>query len=193
MTSREDQEFDYLWAACWNCGEYRWKYKAEVSTKDPVTKKRCEDCARNDPDGAVRRPTGYRKVTVRRDDDSAELLTALNTRSSLQLAEHRYVATKMLGRELRPFENVHHKNGIRDDNRPENLEIWIKPQPIGVRASDYVRDWLNSASREEVEQILRRTQHADLLPPQQTHQEPNPEWRLDEHGRYWIPPDQPRY
>jgi len=51
---------------------------------------------------------------------------------------HRIVMEEVLGRPLRQFENVHHLNGRRADNRPSNLELWTVPQPSGQRPEDLV-------------------------------------------------------
>lgn len=61
-----------------------------------------------------------------------------NSRTRGHILEHVKVMSEMLGRPLLEGENVHHKNGVRDDNRPENLELWVVKQPQGQRATDLV-------------------------------------------------------
>jgi hypothetical protein len=55
-----------------------------------------------------------------------------------RVSQHRVVWEQRHGRALHPFENIHHINGIRHDNRIENLELWTKPQPTGQRPEDLV-------------------------------------------------------
>ncbi len=71
----------------------------------------CMECHRRKWKGRTRHAEGYVIVTVE---------PGRNGRKDL---EHRIVMERVLGRKLRRGEVVHHKNGIRDDNRPENLEL----------------------------------------------------------------------
>ncbi len=71
-----------------------------------------------------------------------------------RVAEHRYLMSELLGRPLLKVENVHHRNGVKDDNTvdgplksdPEtgrlysgNLELWSTSQPSGQRPGDKVK------------------------------------------------------
>jgi hypothetical protein len=63
-----------------------------------------------------------------------------NAQKSGYIPEHVAAMSQILGRPLVPGENVHHVNGVRDDNRWENLELWVTKQPKGQRASDVI-EW----------------------------------------------------
>lgn len=89
------------------------------------------DCARWQKRGLRPRTSGPAWYVAKNGYVSARI----NGRTTLQ---HRLAMEQALGRPLEPFENVHHKNGIRDDNRSENLELWTKAQPCGQRPEDLV-------------------------------------------------------
>jgi hypothetical protein len=63
---------------------------------------------------------------------------ALAPGESYIIYQHRFVLEQHLGRSLFPWENVHHINGVRDDNRLENLELWSTSQPSGQRVVDKI-------------------------------------------------------
>ena len=79
--------------------------------------------------------------------------------------EHRIVMERKLRRKLEPWEHIHHRNGIKTDNRESNLEIWLVNQhKAGSRIEDLIVDILNQpevkqlkpTARQNVETAIRR-------------------------------------
>lgn len=100
------------------------------------------------------------KRTVRKIDDHGYAkiyrpeYPVARTNGSYWVLEHRFKMSELLGRPLEKHENVHHRNGVRDDNRTHgrlradpktgrlysgNLELWSSSQPKGQRVGDKVK------------------------------------------------------
>lgn len=86
-----------------------------------------------DPEAPLRRARAGESVK-RWTNHDGYVLIRLRGRSVM---EHRHVMEEKLGRKLLPGETVHHMNGIRTDNRPGNLELWVSTRS-GQRVADLI-------------------------------------------------------
>ena len=108
----------FIWHACEDCGKERWVSLREIPHS-------CSSCAyerrgaesKNWKGGRIRDRRGYIGVRLQPNDFFYSMIN-----SKGYVLEHRLVMAKHLGRCLQPWEIVHHKNGIRDDNQLEGLQ-----------------------------------------------------------------------
>jgi hypothetical protein len=112
---------------CFQCGRLFARRRSQMYKVDRKSQQRhfCSaDCAyafRNK--GYLDKRSGYRILCVNGKQGTPE---------------HRHVMEQALGRKLTKYETVHHKNGVRHDNRKSNLELWSSQHSRGQRVQDLV-------------------------------------------------------
>ncbi len=120
----KDTKHRYIFSRCPICGKERWvTFRGDKRRPD----QRCQRCSATCMRGAnnarwkggrVKHSEGYTEVKIY-PEDFYYSMSNING----YVAEHRLLMAKTLNRCLLPWEIVHHRNGIRDDNRLENLQL----------------------------------------------------------------------
>ena len=150
----------FMWSACIDCGKARWailhggipqhlrcypcalKIRSQLGERNPQWK-----------GGRIKAPGGYIAIRLYPSDFFYPTATLSNHRYAL---EHRLVMAKHLGRNLLPFEKIHHKNGIRDDNRLLNLELTMNGAHSRNHSKGY-RDGYHKGYQDGVTQALEES------------------------------------
>lgn len=151
------------WDACPDCGKERWVQKIgarckschgryaqkhqlkfwnesehRVDCKCMRCRMKTDQWGENNHmwNGGVSYSGGYKTIRIYPDNPYYEMADCQG-----YVMEHRLVIAKKMGRLLNSNETVHHVNGIKDDNRLENLEVWWGNHGKGVRVKDMLESW----------------------------------------------------
>jgi len=115
----------YRWESCPCCNKDRW---VKLKRGQPISVL-CIECKQKGVNnkgwkGGITSHQGYRQVRICKEDFFFPMASLSEREKTCGVVlEHRLVMARHLNRCLLPWEIVHHKNGIKDDNELENLEL----------------------------------------------------------------------
>jgi ribosomal protein S27E len=150
----------HIWVKCPDCGLERWVqlhyYKHSQTgrcrhcngTVKKAARLFCEESARWQG-GRIKDPHGYIKIKLSPEDFFIPMANSIR-----YVPEHRLIMARKLNRCLLPWEIVHHINGVKDDNRLENLRLIkgeINHNCISISAHQLKKD--NTALRKRIKEL----------------------------------------
>jgi hypothetical protein len=109
-----------IWSSCKDCGKERWT-NCDKGKPESIYCSSCKQRGKRNHNyrgGKYKDAEGYVLVTVEPTNFFHNMVVRGN-----YIFEHRFVMAQHMKRCLLPWEIVHHKNGIKDDNRIENLQL----------------------------------------------------------------------
>jgi len=159
---KHGRDMKFIYAACEECGKERWVVLAGGKPKN----KRCHRCANsqgetNSPNwrgGRTVTGQGYIEIKLYPGDFFSPMADKTG-----YVLEHRLIMAKHVKRCLLPWEVVHHRNGVRNDNRIENLELLPCKGKHNTQINKRIKELERTVSEQAIEIKLLKWQIKELI------------------------------
>lgn len=148
-----------IWATCTGCGKKRW-VRLVKGQPASLTCRPCSNRLNHPYYGKHKTGAGYIVVKIKPDDFFYPMA---NPRGYVK--EHRLLMAKHVKRCLLPWEVVHHRNGIKDDNRLNNLQLLpgASKHQVDTQAQAYIKRLQNKLKiqQAQISQLQSRVKELD--------------------------------